>query len=122
MVIKAAFWPLGGQSETDPYDPGKVFFEVNEPTSPYVWSNGIGGVGSGSTDTASVFTGQEYSRGNHHGTGRLEYLRLKLDAVALAELDKNRGGVSRWLRFKRYLNGLLFKAFYYLDKLLRRLP
>lgn len=41
MVIKAAFWPLGGQSETDPYDPGKVFFEVNEPTSPYVWENDI---------------------------------------------------------------------------------
>lgn len=205
MSIKAVFWPLGGQSETDPYDPGKVFFEINEPTSPYiwegdieagtyrlrlggpggnnwsyigtnrggsgagidsefellsaahlritvgskgtdskleirnpanpseylpivicgkgsdagaswgggaggvltvnarpdlivwsvspyVWSNGIGGVGSGSTDTASVFTGQDYSRGNHHGTGKLEYLRLKLDAVALAELDKNRGG------------------------------
>lgn len=35
---------------------------------------------------------REHSRGNHHGTGRLEYLRLKLDAAALAELDKNRGG------------------------------
>lgn len=60
--------------------------------SPYVWSNGIGGVGSGSSDTASVFTGQDYSRGNHHGTGKLEYLRLKLDAATLAKLDKNQGG------------------------------
>lgn len=41
MVIRTSFWPLGGQSETDPYDPGKVFFEVNEPTSPYVWENDI---------------------------------------------------------------------------------
>ncbi len=236
MVIRTSFWPLGGQSETDPYDPGKVFFEVNEPTSPfiwendieagtyrlrlggpggnnwsyigtnrggsgagidsefellsaahlritvgskgtdsrleirnpanpaeylpivvcgkgsdegatwgggaggvltvnarpdliiwsaspYVWSNGINGAGSGSSDTASVFTGQNYSRGNHHGTGKLEYLRLKLDAAALAELDKNRGGVSRWLRFKKLLKGLGHKVFYYFRQIIiRRLP
>lgn len=46
--------------------------------TPYVWSNGIAGAASGGSDAASVFPGQEYSRGNHHGTGRLEYLRLKL--------------------------------------------
>lgn len=28
MSIKAVFWPLGGQSETDPYDPGKVFLRL----------------------------------------------------------------------------------------------
>ena len=235
MGIKAAYWPFGGQDIEDPYEPGKVFFEINEPTSPYiwendieagtyrlrlggpggnnwsyigtnrggsgagidcefqlltnakiritvgskgtdskleisnpanpseylpivicgkgsdagaswgggaggvltvnphpdlivwdnapyVWSNGIGGAASGSSDTASVFNGQIYSRGNHHGTGRLEYLRLKLDAVTLAELDKI-GGVSRWLQFKRYLSGLVHRVFYYFRQIIiRRLP
>lgn len=46
--------------------------------TPYVWSNGIDGVGSGTSDTQSIFSGQEYSRGDHHGTGRLEYLRRHL--------------------------------------------
>lgn len=208
MAIKTSYWPMSGQDIEDPYEPGKVFFEINEPTSPYVWendieagtyrlrlggpggnnwsyigtnrggsgagidcefqlltnakiritigskgtdskleignptnpseylpivicgkgsdagaswgggaggvltvnsrpdliiwsaspyvwSNGIGGTASGSSDTASVFTGQNYSRGNHHGTGRLEYLRLTLDNYSV-NLDKTGGGRPCW--------------------------
>ena len=80
-----------------------------------------GGAMTGSNGGASLYmdygkgSDNKWSGGTYATAGFIRLTYLRVDPYD--NLDKNRGGVSRWLKFKKLLKGLISKVFYYLDKL-----